>query len=262
MSRRGVDLDSPKDLGQILGDALALWTANLPTFLGVAAGVVVTVDIIMGAGLGEITGHYQSSPPLSTVVIETTISVLVTTPLITAMLVHAVLDLGAGRTPSVREAITGGLDVFAPVLGAVCIFVLGVVGGFSLFIVPGIFVYVSWYFVTQAVVVDGARGLAAVARSAALVRGSWWRVLGVVLVIHVAVGLPENVLGLGVAAIAKSANSQGVDLAGRMVLEVFAISLEALMGTLLYFDLRARLEPRRPPAGDPLHETPERPGQA
>jgi hypothetical protein len=261
MNRRGLDLDSPKDLGQILGDAFAVWTANLPTFLGVAAGVVFTVDIIMGAGLGEITGHYQSNPSLSTVVIETTISVLVTTPLITAMLVHAVIDLGAGRAPSIRGAITKGLDVFAPVLGAVLIFVLGVVGGFSLFIVPGIFIYVSWYFVTQAVVIDGARGLAAVARSAQLVRGRWWRVLGVVLVIHVVVGLPENLLGLGVAGIAKSANSQGVDLAGRMVLEIFAISLEALMGTLLYFDLRARLEPPVKPADDPLNQTPERPGQ-
>ena len=245
VNRRVLDLDRPKDLGQLLGEALAVWGANLVAFLSVAAGVVFTVDIIMGVGLGEIAGRYQSNPPLSTVVIETAISVLVTTPLITAMLVHTVIDIGAGRAPSVREAITKGLDVFAPVLLAVCIFVIGVIGGLSLFVVPGIFIYVSWYFVTQAVVIDGARGLAAVARSAELVRGRWWRVLGVVLVIHVAVGLPENLLGLGVTEVAKAADSRGVDLAGRMVLEVFAISLEALMGTLLYFDLRARLERRR-----------------
>ncbi len=267
MNRRALDLDRPKDLGQLLGEALAVWGANLVAFLSVAAGVVFTVDIIMGVGLGEIAGRYQSNPPLNTVVIETAISVLVTTPLITAMLVHTVIDIGAGRAPSVREAITKGLDVFAPVLLAVCIFVIGVIGGLSLFVVPGIFIYVSWYFVTQAVVIDGARGLAAVARSAELVRGRWWRVLGVVLVIHVAVGLPENLLGLGVTEVAKAADSRGVDLAGRMVLEVFAISLEALMGTLLYFDLRARLERRRrapedsfEPPEDSFEQSPERPG--
>jgi hypothetical protein len=40
-----------------------------------------------------------------------------------------------------------------------------------LFILPGVYLAVRWYFVPQAVVIDGARGPAALTRSGQIVRG-------------------------------------------------------------------------------------------
>jgi len=259
MTPATLDLGRPRSGRELLRTALTVWTADLGTFLAIGAGVVVTVDVIMGIGLGQISGRYRSNPGTGPLVIEQAISTFVTTPLITAMLVSALLAIGAGRAPSIRTAVSSGLDAFAPVLVAVAIYIAGVIGGLSLFVVPGVIVYVSWYFVTQAVVVDGARGLRAVARSAELVRGSWRRVFVIVLAIHLLIGIPSYLVGLAVSEAARSANSAAVELAGLMVVDSFAISLQALAGTLLYFDLRARRQSREQPAGPGSPQTPQAP---
>src|SRR2546430_16884987 len=71
-----------------------------------------------------------------------------------------------------------GLEAFRPVFGALVIAAAGVVLGLFVFILPGIWLFVRWAFVPQAVVLDGRRGVAALQRSAELVTGSWWRGFG------------------------------------------------------------------------------------
>ncbi len=124
---------------------------------------------------------------------------------------------------------------FAVLLGAA-----GVIGGFFLFVVPGIWLLVRWYFAPQAVVLDGRRGMGALQRSAELVTGMWWRVCGIALLAGISVGIGGRLFELPFEIWAKAADSQAIALVGEIVASVVTAPFQALMLTLLYFDLLAR----------------------
>ena len=128
------------------------------------------------------------------------------------------------------------------------IYVAGVALGFVLLIVPGIWLAVRWYFVTQAVVVDGRRGSAALERSAELVDGSWWRVVGIGLVFNLMVAPVGYAAGAGIRAGARAADSGAVWLFGTALVQTVTLSFLALATTLVYLDLRLRREGAPPGA--------------
>ena len=77
----------------------------------------------------------------------------------------------AGEAPRARDALQSGLDAFAPIFLVVVLAGVGITIGLVLLVVPGVYLAVSWYFVPQAVMIDGARRTRALKRSSELVRG-------------------------------------------------------------------------------------------
>ena len=114
-----------------------------------------------------------------------------------------------------------------------------------------IYLLVSWYFVVQAVVIDGDRGLAPIARSAALVRGNWWRSAGIGLCFLLIVAAPARVdrrrlrqpreLGQLLRAWSSS---------GEIVADALTLPFLAIGATLYYLQLRARRRRRRVTGSD------------
>jgi hypothetical protein len=231
---------SPRTVGDLLAETLKLYRANLGAVVALAGGVVLVVDLILGLGLGELGSAYRTSSRAAESAITIGASALVTTPLITAMIARTVLDLHDGRPVSAGRAATVGLDVFAPLLAAVLMYVAAVLAGALAFVIPGVYLAVLWYFVAQAVVIDGRRGPAALARSGELVRGNWWRALGTGVLFNAIVGILGSVVALGVDALARAANAEAVVVAGNIVFETFALSFVAIGATLFYLDLRRR----------------------
>jgi hypothetical protein len=247
---RRPDLGVARDLGQILDEAFALLRAYARTLLPIALGVVVPINLVVsGIGLGQLTDGYDASPEPGITVLQTLVTLLITTPLITAMHVHVVLAAAAGRPVSARSAFAAGLDVFAPLLGALVLAVAGVGLGLLAFVLPGIYVGVMWSFTAQAVVVDGRRGPQALARSAELVRGKWWWVFGVLVVTNLVATVLSLVVAIPADLVADAVDSQAVALAGTTLAQVFTLSLLALTSTLLYFSLRVRKGEPAPSAG-------------
>ena len=82
----------------------------------------------------------------------------------------------AGAPPASRRGrarrSSAGLDAFAPIFFAVLLAGIGIALGLVLLVLPGIYMAVRWYFVPQAVVIDGARGPRALEHSGELVRGA------------------------------------------------------------------------------------------
>lgn len=123
-----------------------------------------------------------------------------------------------------------------PAVGAVALYVLGVAAGLLALVLPGIYLAVRWYFAAQAAVIDGLEPRAALARSGELVEGSWWRVFGLLLVAGVIFGLIGGGLQLAI-----DATGNGLLYVLLLIAEqTLVLSLTALFGTLLFFDLRAR----------------------
>lgn len=205
----------PRGLGELVTQTFELYGRYWRVFLVLAAIVVFPVELIWGGfGLGQLSGGYDEHVPAGLDALDTLIGILLTTPLITAMHVTAVLDLAAGEEPSIRRSAQVALDAFPMLLGAMLIYLAGVALGLVLLIVPGIWLAFRWYFVTQSVVVDGRRGIGALERSASLVDGSWWRVFGIVLVFNLIVVPVGLAAGAGARAAARANDSGTIFLLG------------------------------------------------
>jgi hypothetical protein len=237
----GLELLRARDLGGLFGTSFNAYMRHFLAFVAIGAAVVIPVQLIVsGIGLGQLTKGYDGSVSAREQIILAAELYLLIAPLVTAMVVHALLAMADGQKPRPGAAIVAGLEGFGPVFGAVLLAAGGVVLGLFAFILPGIWLFVRWAFVPQAVVLDGRRGVAALQRSAELVRGSWWRVFGIALFTGISVAIPAALISFPVDAWAKSADSQAISLVGQMFASVLVTPFQVLILTLLYFDLLAR----------------------
>ena len=241
MSAHPLDLYRPRDLGELLSTTLALYARHFRLFASLAFGTVLFAELIVfGIGAGWLWSGYDGDWPLAIDVIDQVLPIVVLSPLITATHVQAVAALGSGRVPAVTEALQAGLAVFARAVVVVLLYTIGSAVGLLLLIVPGVYAFVAWLVAVQAAVIEDLRGTAALRRSWQLVRGQWWRVFGISLVIGILpllVGVPGFV---ALRALADATDSMAVYLAGRILGDAVIYSFTALAFTLLYFDLRAR----------------------
>lgn len=236
-----IELERPRDIGALFGDALRAYGRHIGVFLLVSAAIIVPAKVVVsGIGLEELTGPYDDSPTLAETAIPSVVSFLVVAPLITAACVYALRDIAAGTAPGTWRTLSAGLDSFTPIFFAIVLAALGIAVGLLALIVPGIFLAVRWYFVPQTVVLEDARGPSALSASGRVVDGFWWRAFGVLILANLAATLPNIVLVTPFAAIAKSADRAVWSLIGQIAAQTVTTPFVALVSTLLYFDLRAR----------------------
>lgn len=248
------DLHSSRNLGLILDDSFALYREHLRTLLALAAIVVIPVQLgVLGVGLGWLWEGYDASRSWGDTVVAGFAQLLVVTPLVTAMVVHVVVEAAGGRPPAVGSALRFGFEIFGAVFLAVVMAWLGVLLGIVAFIVPGLICLVRWSVVPQAVVVEGQRGGAALRRSWGLVTGRSWWVFAVVLVVNLVASVLAGIVTLPASYLADSADAQGIVLAGAVIGQLFTVPLVALGTTLMFFSLLAGPGP----AGSP-HTAPQR----
>jgi hypothetical protein len=237
----GLELRRPRDLNALFGDALRAYGARFGTFLVVSAAIVVPAELaVSGLGLEQLTGPYDDSPSAAEWIIPTLVDFLVVTPLITATCIYALRDIAAGQPPRAGRTLAAGLDAFAPIFFAILLAALGIALGLLLFIVPGVFLAVRWYFVPQAVVLEDTRGPASLAASGRVVEGFWWRTLGILVAANLAATLPGLIFVIPFEAIASSTDRAVWSLVGEMGAQTVMTPFLALISTLLYFDLRSR----------------------
>jgi hypothetical protein len=235
-----IELERPRDAGALLRDSLVVYLGHFWTFLALGALVVIPSELIVnGVGLNQLTARYDSSPTFAEAAIPAVVSYLVVAPLITAICVYALRSIAAGGSPGAREAIVKGFEQFSPIFFAVLLAALGILLG-AVLIVPGIYLFVRWYFVPQTVVLQSARGPAALTRSAGLVQGFWWRTLGLIVLVNLLALLVVVVLGAPFTAAADRADRAVWALVGEIVASSVVQPFGALYSTFLYFDLRAR----------------------
>jgi hypothetical protein len=235
-----IELERPRDAGALLRDSLVVYIRHFWTFLALGALVVVPAELIVsGVGLEQLTAEYDSTPSFAEVAIPSVVSYLVVAPLITAICVYALQSMAAGGSPRAREAIVRGFESFSPIFFAVLLAAAGVLAG-AILIVPGVYLFVRWYFVPQTVVLESSRGPAALRASGRIVEGSWWRTFGLIVLVNVLAVMFAYVLGAPFIAAADSSDRALWTLIGETVAGSLVQPFGALYSTLLYFDLKAR----------------------
>jgi hypothetical protein len=235
-----IELERPRDAGALLRDAFSVYRRHFWTFLAIGAIVVVPSELIVsGVGLDQLSARYDATPSFAEAAIPGAVSYLVVAPLVSAICVFALRSVASGDSPRAREAVIKGFEMFTPLFFAVLLAALGIALGLLL-IVPGIYLFVRWYFVPQVVVMERQQATAALRGSSRLVEGAWWRTFSLIVLVNVAALLAALVIGSPFTAAADSTDRAAWSLAGQILAAVITQPFGALYSTLLYFDLRQR----------------------
>lgn len=107
-----------------------------------------------------------------------------------ALIQMTVTDL-SGQPVSLRPALVRGVRAILPLLGLTILFVLGWMFASVLLIVPGIMLALAWCVSAPTYVIENRGIFGAFSRSAALTKGSRWRLLGLFLIFLIAVWVLE-----------------------------------------------------------------------
>jgi hypothetical protein len=226
-------------VGELIGQSLDLYRRNAGVVVAMTLPIIVVVTVLTALGLGELGARYHAVDSARNLYIETAAAELVTGPLVSAILARWIgARLAGGPAPSVTDLLAGSLEAFPAVLFVIVLFWLGVFAGLLL-IIPGIFIAVSWYFVVQAVVLEGDRGVASIARSADLVRGNWWRSAATGIAFRIVAYLGQSVVLVIFASIARSADADAVVTVGTIVAYAITLPFLSIGATLYYLQLRA-----------------------
>jgi hypothetical protein len=236
-----LELRERRDVGALFRDSLAVFGRHFWLFIALSAVVVIPAELIVeGIGLEMLTSSYDDSPSLAEAAVPTIVEFLVVTPIIAAICIYALHEIAGGERPRAGQVLIAGFEAFTPLFAAVVLAAAGIALGFVALIVPGVYLAVRWYFVPQAVVIEGVRGTRALSRSGLLVTGFWWRTFGLVLLANVAIAIPGFVLLAPFTAIAESSDRAVWELVGTAITTAITTPFVALYSTLLYYDLVSR----------------------
>jgi len=242
-------------VGEILEASITLYLRNWRPLMGIAA-VYVPFGLLALALSGPISDGWSIGEPPSTHFEVTTavmfglliaaVSLLVV-PLVTGAMVRAVADTYVGQRPAVGGAYGYALRVIWSLLLVALLQALVVCVGFVLLIIPGVIFAVRLIFATSALVVEGVRGRAALRRSWELSRGSFWRIVGTMLVVGILLGIVAGVFQLPLffflLVLGPSTTASQIPLAiTSSIGQVLTVPFSTTVVVLLYFDMRVRKE--------------------
>ena len=239
------------DLGQVVDAVIALYRRRPGLLLGLCAVLQVPAAILAGiillplpARLEEIVGFDPLDPPATfdpTTTLPTpstdqllgllvpiwaaALVTIVAGTLTTVAVAQAVARLRLGQEATIAAALGAVLRRLAPILGALVLYTVALVGlvllAFVAFVIPlglapsataggplafaavlalaavlvlTVFVSIRWTFWPQAVIVDETGPVASLGRSWRLVAGSTWRVIGYALLFGLAAGILQGLI--------------------------------------------------------------------
>jgi hypothetical protein len=235
-TRQQLDLSRPRSLGELLRTTVALFVRHSGLFMSVTllvvAPVVVLVDGVWGRMLRDGPGAHAGAGASA---VSALLTVFVIPPLVTGLHAVIVRDLGRQVVPGIGVALRELGPRLPAAFGAVALFASGAAIGFLLLIVPGVYLFVRWYFAAQAAVLDGTSPGDSLRASEQLVAGRWWPVFGCLVVSQLVFATAGALAVLAVRAI----HDPALYVAVRTIVQAIGLSLTALFGTLLFFTLRA-----------------------
>jgi hypothetical protein len=250
-----VDLRGEHDLSEIIGYAYRIYARNfVPLFL--IALITLPLQLLTGVIAGSST-----SDGAQAAVTLLQIPGLIVAIIANMAIIFAAHEITGGAPPDFARSIDAvferGRDIGRTVARAFVLTFLAVFAAPALAIywllnreatidgrrdwwlaaVPlalAVYTGIRWQFFQQAVIIDGKAGWEALDESAGLVRGHWWRIFGILLVVLL-IQLGPVLLGQAASVLPPLAAAAIGGAVLALVLPFAAVSQ-----TLLYYDLTAR----------------------
>lgn len=230
-------LRAPERASSIVAKTFELYRRYALLFLVLALGVTVPYDLLVliltGAGpLAKGSGFGANY----------FVAAFLVSPLISALHIHAVAEVYAGRIPRLRSIAARGLRVLPTATATAIMTSLGIFLGFLMLIIPGILLTFRWYVAVQAAAIEHEGWLPAMRRSRELTRGAYGHLFGFGILIWIISGLPLLIARAGVTG----HDTLATAFTGGVLLHAFALAFAALATALLYFDLASRNDSESP----------------
>lgn len=254
----------PRRVGEILDAAIKLYLGNARVLMGAAASVVVPLQILSGvlllstysdgrdiaAGFSTIGRTITPAEAHARLGASAIVQVagLIGTTLTLAACVKAISDAYLDQPPSIGTSLRFGLRRLPALIALEIVYFLGLILGFILLIIPGIWLYGAWSVRVPALLIERRGPFRALGRSRRLVKGRWWPTVGVLAVSAVMVMVLSGVIVGALTAVALTSSHPSVLFA--VVINSLAAIVSALLlqpfsaavTTVLYYDLRVRHE--------------------
>lgn len=242
-----------RGLGDILSTAFEVYKANAAKLLVIVAIVVVPLaligslieNVVFGLETREVTVGGQT---IETIVGTRSFFAAIAGATVTAALAvimasvlqAAVIRAGAqaviGDPVDAEASYRYGFKRLGSVILISILVGLIVFVGFILLVIPG---FIFWMFLSVAIpalVIENKRGTDALGRSWNLVKGSFWHVVGTMIVTALITGVIGGLIG------AIGGNNVFVSWIFTSIAQILTTPFTALVVVILYLDLRARQE--------------------
>lgn len=230
-----IEIERPRSVWQLIGAAVDLFFRVPFLFLALAAVVVVPYELVVllvTEGGPFARGHTGFIVNQLTLLADYFLVI----PLISALHVHAVREVGEGGRPRFVPTFRQSLPGLVTVGLATGISWVGTTLGFLALVVPGILLLARWAVVAQTAALDGGRWIDPLRRSADLTKEHRWHAFWLIVVAAIIAAVPSFALGLAFGNETTTVTS----FAAGTAIEIVTRSFEALAAALLYFDLKAR----------------------
>jgi Membrane domain of glycerophosphoryl diester phosphodiesterase len=235
----------PRTVGEILEAAFSLYAKYWMPLIQIVAIVVVPLTLLQYALAESVTNNVTTDAAGHVTSVNggaaggaaiAWIATLLIEQILIGAVAWAVASVLIGREPSVADSYRYGYRHIWSILLVGILFVLAVIGGLILLIIPGIIFAVRFSVSIPALVVEGKRGTEALGRSWNLVRGRSWSVFGAFIVVSFLTGVLTSVLtALG------GSNWFAVGILAAIA-RCITTPFTGLVLGLIYFDLRVRKE--------------------
>ena len=251
----------PLDVGDILDEAFRIYRANFPLMISVAL-VAALPSIIsgLGSGSGGLFNTVQQYAALSQgsnfVRPDTTLLPLTVVggllaffmfPITTTAPIFAACAVTLGLPATTGSILRDCLRNYFRVWLLVLLFFLLIASSILVISIPFVvWILVRWAFRYQVLYLEHAGVGGSLNRSTALVKGSWWRVVGVLfltgLIVFILALILQAMFGLLALLAPGQLLRQAVAGALTAVTSATLVPFSAIASTLLYLDQRVRRE--------------------
>ena len=234
----------PMSLGEILDMGFRVLRDHFSVLVGLAATIYVPL-LLFGSAIeliipqGSVTSPddvRNGLPLLLGAAAAGALWTIVAWPVASAAITHAVGELYLGRSATLAQSLRTGWSLVVPLSGTTLLMVLYVLGGLLLFIVPGIYLGLSYALVWPVMVLERRFGAAALRRSRELMKGNLLRIAGLVTVAGLLTTVLSSAVQFGLGYI------PGVGSLASALVQSVGTAFGTAFTVLLYFDVRCRKE--------------------
>ena len=268
----------PRQLSELLDELFRLYRRHFSLIVGVALLVALPglvwslatgvyrlnstsyTNLFTTTGTSTPTFNSQQLSNLLGTFLLGGLGALILLPFSVGAVYRAVTDVALGRPATVGVVLRETLARYWPLLGLIGLGILLFIGwiiaeaiGFVLLFIPGLAVFcaavylaVRWSLVVAAMMAEDVGPIRGLGRSWSLVSGSWWRTLGILLI----VGILQSIISYALlilftlfADIFSTGDFRSALVSvGSTLLSALVSPITTIAVVLLYFDLRVRKE--------------------
>lgn len=229
-------------LGRVVSETFGIIGRNLVPIGGIAFAVsVVTVVLnqlismaLVGAAAVDGTAARVSIWTLLIPAVASLVVAIAVRSAATGGITHVAASDQVGQRVAFGPALATGLRLALPLLGLGLVVGLGVGLGVMLFVIPGLMLAIRWLVAVPARVVECPSMSSSLSRSAALTKGSFWRLFGLAVILVVF----SIAVEMGVALAGRITGSAVVIGILQVIASTVITSLSATGAAVCYMELR------------------------